>query len=244
MPSRVFGQLARNTRNTRAATAGLSERKHRAIREAGTSVFLRLGYGSASMDQIAAEAKVSKQTIYNHFHSKDELFKAIITDMTATLVTPLSVRDAVKSSPERLLRSLGRDFLSLMLQPSSLALYRLIVAESARFPELGGEIYTAGAGRLIALLADYLSWETRNRRLAVDDPERAAEQFIGMLSGRVQLRALLGVCKNPSKEELDGRVDEAVSSFLQLYAPERSLASGRVARMERRRNPGSVEQAE
>ena len=145
------------------------------------AVFLRLGYGSASMDLIAAEAGVSTQTIYNHFHSKDELFKAIITDMTATLVTPLSVRDAAASSPGRLLRSLGRDLLSLMLKPSSLALYRLIVAESARFPELGGDIYAVGAGRLIALLADYLSWETKNGRLAVTDPERAAEQFIGGL---------------------------------------------------------------
>lgn len=221
MPSRVVGQLARTAK---VAASGLSERKHRAIQEAGTAVFLRLGYGSASMDLIAAEAKVSKQTIYNHFHSKDELFKAIITDMTATLITPLSVRDAVRSSPERLLRSLGRDFLTLMLKPSSLSLYRLIVAESGRIPELGGEIYAAGAGRLIAQMADYLSWETKNGRLAVAEPAGAAEQFIGMLAGRVQLRALLGVCENPSQEELDNRVEEAVSSFLLLYAPARSLS--------------------
>lgn len=219
MPSRVVGQLAKTAN---VAASRLSKRKHRAIQEAGTAVFLRLGYGSASMDLIAAEAKVSKQTIYNHFHSKDELFKAIITDMTATLITPLSVRDAVRSSPERLLRSLGRDFLSLMLKPSSLSLYRLIVAESGRIPELGGEIYAAGAGRLIAQMADYLSWETKNGRLAVAEPEGAAEQFIGMLSGRVQLRALLGVCENPSQEELDSRVEEAVSGFLRLHAPARS----------------------
>lgn len=213
----AVGQLARNGN---VAVESQSERKHRAIQEASMAVFLRLGYGSASMDLIAAEAGVSKQTIYNHFHSKDELFKAIITDMTATLVTPLSVRDAAASSPGRLLRSLGRDLLSLMLKPSSLALYRLIVAESARFPELGGDIYAVGAGRLIALLADYLSWETKNGRLAVTDPERAAEQFIGMLTGRVQLRALLGVAETLSEAELEDRVDEAVSGFLKLHAPE------------------------
>ncbi len=189
------------------------------------SVFLRLGYGSASMDLIATEARVSKQTIYNHFHSKDELFKAIITDMTATLITPLTVRDPASSGPERQLRSLAREFFTLMLKPSSLALYRLIVAESARLPELGGDISAAGAGRLLALLADYLSWETKNGRLAIADPERAAEQFIGMLSGRVQLRALLGVCETLSKAELDSRVDDAVSSFLILYAPARSMAA-------------------
>ena len=220
MRFRKVGQLGRNGKN---GVSSQSERKHRAIQEASMSVFLRLGYGSASMDLIAAEAKVSKQTIYNHFHSKDELFKAIITDMTATLLAPLAVRDAAKAGPDRLLRSLGRDFLSLMLKPSSIALHRLIVAESARFRELGGDIYAAGAGRLIALLADYLSWETRNGRLAVAEPERAAEQFIGMLSGRVQLRALLGVCETLSPAELERRVDEAVSSFLTLYAPVRAL---------------------
>jgi len=223
MSSMVVGQLAPSAT---AASSGLSERKHRAIQEAGKSVFLRLGYGSASMDLIAAEAKVSKQTIYNHFHSKDELFKAIITDTTAELLAPLSVRDAAKSSPDRLLRALGRQFLAVMLEPSSLALYRLIVAESIRFPELGGELYAAGAGRLIGMLADYLAWETKNRRLAVAEPERAAEQFIGMLTGRVQLRALLGVHAGPGKADLDGRVDYAVSSFLSLHAP----AAGRPVR--------------
>lgn len=206
-------------RSVKAVNSSLSERKHLAIQEAGTAVFLRLGYGAASMDLIAAEANVSKQTIYNHFHSKDELFKAIITDMTTTLMAPLSMREARQSTPERLLHSFGRDFLTLMVQPSSLALYRLIVAESARFPELGGDLYTVGPGRLIGILADYLAWETKNGRLAVVEPERASEQFIGMLSGRVQLRALLGVAEHPAKEELDGRVEHAVASFLTLYAP-------------------------
>lgn len=216
--------------NTKAAIPGHSDRKRQAIQEAGTAVFLRLGYGSASMDLIASEARVSKQTIYNHFHSKEELFKAIITDMTTALMAPLSLPEAAKSTPERLLRSLGRDFLTLMLQPSSLALYRLIVAESTRFPEIGGAIYAEGPGRLISVLADYLAWETRIGRLAVSDPERAAELFIGMLSGRVQLRALLGVCEAPSEADLHRRVEHAVSSFLMLYAADQAQSARGTAR--------------
>jgi TetR/AcrR family transcriptional repressor of mexJK operon len=174
------------------------------------------------MDLIAAEAKVSKQTIYNHFHSKEELFKAIITDMTTTLFAPLSMSTAAKSTPERLLRLFARDFVTLMLQPSSLALYRLIVAESARFPELGAALFASGPGRLMRMLADYLDWETRNGRLAVDHVERAAEQLIGMLTGRQQLRALLNVRQTPTQAELDIHVEHGVSSFLMLYAPGRS----------------------
>ena len=203
------------------ATAALSEHKHRAIQRTGADIFLRLGYGSASMDLIAAEAGVSKQTVYNHFQSKEALFKAIVEDLTSTLMAPLSLRDAAKSTPEQVLLSLARDFLALMLRPSSLALYRLIVAESARFPELGEEIYAVGAGRLLAMLTDYLAWETRNGRLSVPDPELAAEQLIGMLTGRIQLRALLG-CARPGEAELQRRAEHAVSSFLMLYATRRS----------------------
>ena len=189
-------------RSVKAVNSSLSERKHLAIQEAGTAVFLRLGYGAASMDLIAAEANVSKQTIYNHFHSKDELFKAIITDMTTTLMAPLSMREARQSTPERLLHSFGRDFLTLMVQPSSLALYRLIVAESARFPELGGDLYTVGPGRLIGILADYLAWETKNGRLAVVEPERGIENGY---AGAYSVRKLATACSTrPSSSSFAG----------------------------------------
>lgn len=174
------------------------------------------------MDLIAAEAQVSKQTIYNHFHSKDELFKAIITDMAAmatALAVPLSVSEAAKSTPQQLLHSFASDFLKLMLQPSSLALYRLLVAESARFPELGPSLYAAGTGRLIRKLADYLEWEAKQGRLAVDDPMCTAELFLGMLTGRLQFRALLGDINALPDPELDKRAGVAVSSILVLCAP-------------------------
>src|SRR3546814_12990916 len=81
-----------------------SEYKHRAIQQAGTEIFLELGYEAATMDHIAAKAGVSKQTVYNHFQSKDGLFKATIADLTSALMAPLVVRDLPSSPPERLLR--------------------------------------------------------------------------------------------------------------------------------------------
>src|SRR3546814_11951602 len=110
------------------------------------------------MDMIAAEAGVSKQSGYNHFQSKEGLFKAAIGELTTALMAPLVVRDAAKSTPERELRRLGRAFLSLMLRPSALALYRLIVAESARLPALGGSIYAVVAGLRPGLAAAYPAW--------------------------------------------------------------------------------------
>src|SRR3546814_186274 len=202
-----------------------SEYKHRAIQQAGTEIFLELGYEAATMDHIAAKAGVSKQTVYNHFQSKDGLFKATIADLTSALMAPLVVRDLPSSPPERLLRSLAEDFLPLMLRPSSLALFRLIVAEAARFPELVAEIYAVGAGRMLATLADYLGWETENGRLRVDDPQLAAEQFVGMLAGRLQLRAVLDVGPAPDADELARRAAYAVSCFLAIYGPAQSDGS-------------------
>ena len=181
-------------------------------------MFLRLGYVSASVDLIAAEAGVSKQTIYNHFHSKEELFKEIVTDITSALMAPLEVPCAAEAPVAQVLEALARDFLILTLKPSTLALYRLIVAEAERFPDLGRELYAVGSGRVIRSLADYLARETKTGRLAIEAPERAAEQFIGMLGGRIQLRALLGVSDRPGDTELEERAKQAVSGFLSLYA--------------------------
>jgi AcrR family transcriptional regulator len=203
----------------------LTERKHEAIQQAGTNVFMLHGYASATMAMIAAEAGVSKQTVYNHFESKEGLFKAIIEELTAKLMAPLVVREATLSTPEQILLALARDFFALMLRPSSLALYRLIVSESARFPELGEEIYAVGAGRMLAMLSDYLRRETRAGRLSVPEPELAAENFIGMLTGRVQLRALLGVSPRPDETDLGRRAEHAVKCFLAIHAPRRPQAT-------------------
>lgn len=193
--------------------------KHRAIQQAGSEIFLELGYGAATMELIAARAGVSKQTVYNHFQSKDGLFKATVEDLTSALMAPLAVRDPAGSTPERLLSGLARDFLGLMLRPSSLALHRLMVAEASRFPGFGAAVYAVGPARMLAMLADYLAWETENGRLDVREPALAAEQFVGMLTGRLQLRALLGVGPAPEAGEVQRHADYAVESFLAIHAP-------------------------
>ncbi|HMA14616.1 MAG: TetR/AcrR family transcriptional regulator [Bacteroidota bacterium] len=198
-----------------------SEHKHRAIQQAGTEVFLDAGYEAATMETIAAKAGVSKQTVYNHFQSKDGLFKATVADLTSGLMAPLVVRERGGQPPERLLHALAVDYLTLMLQPSSLALHRLVVAEAARFPELVAEIYAVGTGRMLVTLADYLAWETQNGRLTVAAPALAAEQFVGLLTGRLQLRALLGVAPTLDAAALRGRADDAVAAFLAIYGPSR-----------------------
>ena len=190
--------------------------KHDVICEAAKRVFLHEGY-RASMDLVAAEAGVSKQTVYNHFGSKEGLFRAIIEGCSEGFLIVLVGGDPGVSDPGETLRQLGERFLGLVLDPESLALHRMLVAEAPRFPDLAEEVYGAGPGQAVRRLAAYLGQQDRRGTLAVPDPVLSAEQFLGALTGHVHLRALLGVAR-PSAAEVEQAVRHAVGAFLRAHA--------------------------
>jgi TetR/AcrR family transcriptional regulator, mexJK operon transcriptional repressor len=194
----------------------VSAPKHDVILEAARRVFLREGY-SASMDSVAAEAGVSKQTVYNHFGSKEGLFRAIVDHVSGELLDVL-VEGDTRADPAATLEAVARRFLNLLLAPSYLALHRMLVAEAPRFPDLAREIYLGGPARAASELALYLAQESRNGTLAVADPALAAEQFFGALVGHFQLRALLNPRDAPGEAEVEHAIGHAVRGFLRAQA--------------------------
>lgn len=191
-----------------------SKRKRLAILEAATAAFLESGYGAATMDEIATRAKVSKQTIYHHFGSKDVLFAAIVEQRCDAFLAPIATVELTAGDLAETLRLLGRDFLTRVLSPASLSLHRLLVSESARFPELGRLSYECGPARLVAGLAKLLAVHGPRHGLAIPDPDRSAEQFFGSLLGFVQLQAIL--CDNADEcaAGIDSNVERTVSVFI------------------------------
>src|SRR5690606_812884 len=177
--------------------------------------------GAATMDLIAGEAGVAKQTLYNHFRNKETLFRAIVDELGEELLSALDPRHGPGRAPAAVLEAFGRRLMALMLRPTSLALHRVLVAEAPRFPQLARTIYAAGPEQTVRQLADYLPTEAERGALRVPEPELSAEQFIGMLVGHVQLRALFGVQVAPDAAELDRTVAHAVACFLRAHAPER-----------------------
>src|SRR5689334_20070680 len=112
-----------------------STRKHKAIMEAATSVFLSKGYVGATVDEIAAVAQVSKQTIYKHFEDKERLFAAIVlatTDDVDALVRLVGNTLSESSDLERDLGRLAQELMGAMMQPHLLQLRRLIIANADR----------------------------------------------------------------------------------------------------------------
>ena len=198
-----------------------SARKRRAIVQAATTVFLRNGYLGTSMDEIAALAAVSKQTVYKHFADKQSLFAEIVIGMVNEISD--RVYDEVVSLQdsgdiEADLRELARRQLASVMQPRLLQLRRVVISEAGRFPELGRTFYERGPGRTIAALAATFERLAGRGVLHLADPLLAAEHFNWLIMSIPLNRAMLcGDGELPSAAELDRYADAGVRVFLTAY---------------------------
>jgi len=183
------------------------------VLRAATSQFLTRGYRS-SVDQIARRAGVAKQTVYQHFPSKDELFKEVARDLTRRVLVEL---DAGPRDVRAGLMRVARAYRKRVLGAQGIATLRTVVPEVPRFPALARAMYAGGAGALVARLAAYLGRAMGAGELRRDDPELAAEIFLGMLVGHDRLKRLFGVhCEDKGDARRTARM---VDCFLRAYAP-------------------------
>jgi AcrR family transcriptional regulator len=198
-----------------------SARKRRAIVQAATTVFLRNGYLGTSMDEIAALAAVSKQTVYKHFADKQSLFAEIvigtvneISDRVYEEVVSLQDSGDIEAD----LRELARRQLASVMQPRLLQLRRVVISEAGRFPELGRTFYERGPGRTIAALAATFERLAGRGVLHLADPLLAAEHFNWLIMSIPLNRAMLcGDGELPAPADLDRYADAGVRVFLTAY---------------------------
>ena len=188
--------------------------KRRAILHAATELFAARGYGAVSMDAIARAADVSKATLYAHFESKDALFAKIVQVACEENIVPGNALPDGDGDVEAALRAIGGRILRFFLLDRTLAIHRLVIAESIRFPELGRAFYENGPAAGIKMLA---AWMTRQPSLDVPEPEIAAEQFLGLIRSGLYLRATLGLEPEPTAAAVDAVVTAAVRTFLRAY---------------------------
>lgn len=181
---------------------------------AARKLFLGSGYGAVSMDAIAAEAGVSKRTVYSHFQNKETLFGAVIGDLCAAMGGPNAADLAPDRSPEEVLKAYGRHILRLVLDPETLSVFRVVLSESPQFPELSQMFCTAGPDPMCNFLSNYLAELNASGVLDVGDTDTAAKQFINMVKGPYFSTLLFGVGPRPTQEEAERSLQQAVSIFL------------------------------
>ena len=190
---------------------------------AAKTVFLRDGFERTSMDAVAREAGVSKATLYAHFASKERLFAAVVGGECTRHVHVLEAVEAERLPIEAALRKIARSFVDFLQRPDVIAVHRLVIGESHRFPELGRAFYEAGPTIVQHMLAEFLGRAAARGELALRDPAIAAELFLSMVKGHFQLRTELGYAAAPEGER-DRLVREAVDLFVSGYRPSRAPA--------------------
>lgn len=206
-----------------AATGGLERRKPgrdpmpeamraRLVCDAAAHVFLRDGYVASRMDDVARVAGMSKRTLYQLYPSKAALFEATIADVLA----PLHLDTEMERDPD-LRRSLNGILLAAaqhLLSPAQSAIFRLVIAEGHRSPELAEAFHRVKLSRGASALQRRLAVEIQAGRLKLADAGEASRMLFGMVCGATQMMMLLGVCAAPETTDLAVLVRDAVEVFL------------------------------
>ncbi|MFT6103715.1 MAG: AcrR family transcriptional regulator [Paracoccaceae bacterium] len=192
-------------------------RKFDQVLEGARGVFLQDGFEGASVDDIARAAGVSKATLYSYFPDKRLLFMEVATaECRRQADTALEEID-MNMPPEIVLTAAAERMLGFFLSTFGRGVFRICVAESDRFPELGQEFYRCGPMNVRQTLVTYFKGAIDRRELAIDDLELAADQFAELCKADMFPRMIMGVTKDFTRSEIDRVVEGAVSLFLARY---------------------------
>ncbi|WPO44758.1 TetR/AcrR family transcriptional regulator [Pseudomonas sp. S1Bt23] len=191
--------------------------KRQAILEAAKTLFLSNGYANTSMDAVAAEAGVSKLTVYSHFNDKETLFSAAVAakceEQLPTLIFELPAGMPIES----VLLNIGRGFHLLINSEESLNLHRLIMALGSQDPKLSQIFFEAGPQRMVQGMERLLTRIDQSGALRIDKPRNAAEHFFCLLKGTANFRLLYGCGEPLSDEAAEEHVREVVGLFMRAY---------------------------
>ncbi|WP_306044389.1 TetR/AcrR family transcriptional regulator [Nioella sp. MMSF_3534] len=180
-------------------------------------VFLREGFEGASVDQIARDAGVSKATLYSYFPDKQALFMAVLTSQCQMQSEQAMGIEILQRPVPEALYSIARSFLNFLMSDFSIQVFRVCVAESNRFPELGRAFYDSGPKQVLDQIASYLGSEKVAQELKIDDPYMAADQFLQLCRADMLLRRILNVETDDSPDKMDRIARETVATFLARY---------------------------
>jgi AcrR family transcriptional regulator len=184
------------------------------ILQAATDLFLAQGYGSTTIEAVAARAAISKRTFYDRFEDKAALFAAVVHEIIQQIRPPAGVPLIVGATLRDILRRLAGMILQAALRPQAIALHQLVMAEAARFPELARAVEGDGSAReATTLIADLLARELRDSKLSAEDRAFAAQQFIFMVVAVPQRRSM-GYGTPMSAADLEAWIDKSVGLFL------------------------------
>jgi TetR/AcrR family transcriptional regulator, mexJK operon transcriptional repressor len=199
--------------------------RERRILDAALTVFSEKGFVGASMDDIAAEAGISKPTLYQYFPSKDELFTAMMSQERDHMLESFEYPSAGGMVAE--LYAFSWHYAETVLRPDMLNLARLIISEAQRLPEIGRAYQASGPDRVLVGMMKYLEDQRTAGRLTFEDAELAAEDLWGLILSAPRNKVLHIPDAMPDRATLERYIRNGLRVFLRAYstAPDKDLAS-------------------
>ncbi len=188
--------------------------RRKTILDAAADIFMERGYSAASVDSVVDKAGGSKATVYALFGNKEGLLTALVAEGAEALVASIDALNADQPL-EATLKRFGLQFLRASLDPQRASLYRLVIGESGRFPQLGDAFYQTGPATVTAKLAGFFRILAERGAIRTTEPARLAGYFLGALRGDLHFRVLFDRAARPSDAELLRHVDFVVANFLQ-----------------------------
>lgn len=202
--------------------AELRETRRSAMIEAAREVFFEYGYGGTSMSAIAAKIGGSKTTLWTYFPSKQVLFEAVVDDLVERYGSVIDDVPLPPGDAEPTLNRFGQAVVETVLSPPVLQLYRMVIGEAGRFPELGELYHQKGPGKAESRLTAFIESEMAAGRLRRAEPEMAALYFMQLCQAHHVQKALLCIAARVSKPQLAQDVQAAVGAFLKIYGAART----------------------
>lgn len=189
----------------------VSLEKRDAILDAAYRSFSLFGLG-ISVEKIAKEAGVAKQTIYNSYSNKEQLFSAGIMHASQKVIKIL--HDCPLDTPRKTLSLVAEEYCRLTLSRAGMEMITHLMMRRNDSRALVENIFNVGPGEIISQLAHYLERATLEKKLNVKNPFLAADLFMGSLKGYIRERYWLKLTPPPTGRELQSRIDYAVDLFL------------------------------
>lgn len=193
----------------------LSDKKRQNILSAAEQLFCELGVEATSMDAVAAQAQVSKRTVYNHFATKDVLFRAIVESMQAQLAAPEEIVYRPGRPLAMQLQAIARQEIALLLSENFLAIARIAFVQLLQNPALAKSLSSKPLG-CIQYLETFLASAVASDALVIEDIPFAAKQFVYQLKALIFYPSLLGF-EPPAGAAQTQIVMETVAMFLARY---------------------------
>lgn len=192
-------------------------RKYDQVIAGARDVFLAQGFEGASVDLIAKEANVSKATLYSYFPDKRILFIEVAKQECASQAERALQVDATDVPVREMLTTTAHKMMELLTSNFAQRIFRICVAESDRFPELGREFYLSGPKLLEDRLSAYFEHACARGELKIDDIELAAMQFQELVKSEIFVKMVFNIIEKPTKAQVDRIIDGAVEMFLARY---------------------------